>query len=87
MVKELGLQNDGTSRKDLTIRVTTEPAFAEPLEVRIQSLDAGAEFRVAPLDLKLSHDFLAGLNERMAGWLTHLMEPCRRAMYRGVGYE
>src|SRR5688572_7180233 len=69
VVKELRLQNDGTLRKDLTIRVTTEPAFAEPAEVRIQTLDAGAEFRVAQLDLKLSHDFLDGLNERIAGWL------------------
>src|SRR5258708_7731433 len=64
VVKELRLQNDTTLRRNLAIRVTTEPAFAEPVEVRLQSLDAGGEFRVAPLDLKFSHDFLAGLNER-----------------------
>lgn len=69
VVKELRLKNDDTPRKDLIIRVTTEPAFAEPLEVRLQGLDAGGEFRVAPLDLKFSHDYLAGLNERVSGWL------------------
>lgn len=69
VVKELHLQNDGTARKDLVLRVTTEPAFAAPLEVRLQGIEADGEFRVAPLDVKLSHDFLAGLNEKVAGWL------------------
>jgi hypothetical protein len=39
------------------------------VELRLQGIDAEGEFRVAPLDLKLSHDFLAGLNERVSGWL------------------
>ncbi|MDR2675780.1 MAG: DUF4011 domain-containing protein, partial [Opitutaceae bacterium] len=51
------------------IRVATEPVFAVPAKIRIQSIEAGGEFRVPPLDLKLSHDFLAGLNEKVAGWL------------------
>ena len=69
VVKELRFWNDGNSRKDLRFRLTTEPAFAEPVEVRLQAIDAGAEFRVAPMDLKLSPDFLAGLNEKVSGWL------------------
>ena len=69
VIKELHFQNDATARKDLIIRVTTEPAFAASAEVRIQSIAADGEFRVAPLDLKLSHDYLAGLNEKVAGWL------------------
>jgi hypothetical protein len=59
VVKELRRQNDGTLRKDLTIRVTMDPAFAEPAKLRIQSLDAAAEFRVVPLDLNLL-DFATG---------------------------
>ncbi|MCF7676303.1 MAG: hypothetical protein K9N23_23320 [Akkermansiaceae bacterium] len=69
VVKELLFKNDATPRKDLVIRVNTEPAFAAPVEIRLQGIDAEGEFRVAPLDLKLSHDFLAGLNERISGWL------------------
>lgn len=69
VIKELLFQNDGVDRRDLVIRLTTEPAFAEPIDVRLQAIQAGAEFRVGPLDLKLSHDFLAGLNERVSGWL------------------
>ena len=69
VVKELHFKNDATPRKDLIIRVSTEPAFAAPVEIRLQGIDAEGEFRVAPLDLKLSHDFLAGLNERVSGWL------------------
>lgn len=69
VVKELHLQNNGVARKDLLLRVTTEPAFAPPVEIRLQAIEPAGEFRMSPLDLKLSHDFLAELNERVAGWL------------------
>ncbi len=69
VVKELRFQNDDVARKDLVIRVTSEPAFAAPVEIRLQGIEAKGEYRVAPLDLKLSHDFLAGLHEKISGWL------------------
>jgi len=69
VIQELRFQNDATLRKDLVLRITTEPAFAAPVEIRLQRIEAEAEFRVAPIDLKLSHDFLAGLNEKVSGWL------------------
>lgn len=69
VVKELRFQNDGVARKDLVIRISTEPAFAAPAEIRVQSVEANGEFQVSPLDLKLSPGFLAELNEKVAGWL------------------
>lgn len=69
VVKELRIRNDAKPRKALTIRVATEPSFAAPVELRLQSLEADGEYRVAPLDLKLSPDFLAGLNEKLSGLL------------------
>lgn len=69
IVKELRFCNDSTPRKNLIIRVITEPAFAEPAELRLQGIDANGEFRVAPLDLKLSPDFLSKLSEKLSGWL------------------
>jgi very-short-patch-repair endonuclease len=69
VVKELRFCNDATPRKNLIIRIATEPAFAEPVELRLQGVDAGGEFRVAPLDLKLSPDFLSQLSEKISGWL------------------
>lgn len=69
VIKELRVQNDAIPRKNLLLRITTEPAFTETLEFHLQSLEPEREFRVSPLDLKLSHDFLAGLNEKVAGWL------------------
>lgn len=69
VIKELRFQNDDIIRKDLIIRVTTEPTFAAPVEIRLQGIDANGEYRIAPLDLKLSHDYLAGLNEKVSGWL------------------
>ena len=69
VVKEIRVCNTATARKALTIRVTTEPLFAEPAELHLQSLEAEGEYRIAPLDLKLSPDFLAGLNEKLSGLL------------------
>ncbi|MEG0589748.1 DUF4011 domain-containing protein, partial [Aurantimicrobium sp.] len=69
VVKELRLQNNSVARKDLLLRLTTEPAFAPPAEIRLQSIEPAGEFRASQLDLKLSHDFLAELNEKVAGWL------------------
>ena len=69
VVKELRFRNDATLRKNLILRIFTEPAFAEPVELRLQAIDPDGEFRVAPLDLKLSPDFLAKLNEKVSGWL------------------
>ncbi|MGH8018946.1 MAG: DUF4011 domain-containing protein [Opitutaceae bacterium] len=69
VIKELRLQNGAISRKDLVVRITTEPAFAAPVELRLEALESGGEFRFAPVDLELSHDFLAGLNEKVSGSL------------------
>jgi hypothetical protein len=69
VIKELRFQNDSKARKDLVLRVSTEPAFASPVEIRIQAIEADGEFRMAPLDLKLSHDLFSGLNEKVSGWL------------------
>src|SRR5690606_20274933 len=69
VVKELRIQNCGTPRKALTIRVITDPPFAAPLELHLQSLEADQEFRAAPLELKLSPNFLGCLNEKVSGWL------------------
>lgn len=69
VVKELRFRNDSVARMGLVIRVTTEPAFAPPVELRIQSIEPEGEYRLSPLDLKLSPDFLAGLNEKLSGLL------------------
>lgn len=69
VVKELRFCNDGKARKDIRISITTEPAFAKSVELRLEAIDANAEYRVAPMDLKLSPNFLAELNERVTGWL------------------
>jgi len=69
VVEEVRFQNDDVARKDLVIRVSTEPAFAAPVEIRLQGIAAGGEYRLAPLDLKHSHDFFSGQNEKVSGWL------------------
>lgn len=69
VVKELNFQNDGVPRRNIAIRVSTEPAFAAPTEIRVQAVEANGEFRISPLDLKLSPAFLSELTEKVTGWL------------------
>jgi len=69
IIKELRFLNDDTARKDISIRISTEPAFAASTEIRVQAIEPNGEFRDSPINLKLSHDFLAELTEKVVGWL------------------
>src|SRR5688500_16476818 len=40
VIRELAVRNDRVARKDLVIRVRTEPAFATAIELNLQSLEA-----------------------------------------------
>lgn len=70
VVKALRILNetDGALR-DLLVRITTEPAFAASWETRVTAINPGETFNLGFVDLPLSHDFLAGLTERVAGSL------------------
>ncbi len=67
VIKELRFLNDATTRRDLIVRITTEPAFANISEIRLQAVDASAEFSKAPVDIKLSPEFLSDLVENVEG--------------------
>ncbi|HEX7861422.1 MAG TPA: DUF4011 domain-containing protein [Verrucomicrobiae bacterium] len=69
VLRELVVRNGNLPRKELRVSLRTEPAFAEPVELHIQSLDAEGEFKVGPLDLKLSRSFLEELTEPVTGFL------------------
>jgi len=69
LIKELVIRNDDRSRRNVRLRITTEPAFATPLELAFSELAPAEHQRIAPVDLRLSHDFLAGLNEKVRGEL------------------
>src|SRR5688572_16588317 len=69
VLRELVVRNGSLPRKELKVSLRTEPAFAEPIELHIQSLDAEGEFKVGPLDLKLSRSFLEDLTEPVTGSL------------------
>ena len=68
-IKDCDFAMTSTPRKNLIIRITTSRHSPSRLNYRLQGLDAGGEFRVAPLDLKLSPNFLVKLSEKMSGWL------------------
>ncbi|MGZ8899761.1 MAG: DUF4011 domain-containing protein, partial [Limisphaerales bacterium] len=69
VLRELVVRNGNLPRKELKVSLRTEPAFAEPVELHIQSLEAEGEFKVGPLDLKLSRSFLEDLTEPVTGSL------------------
>lgn len=67
VIKELKYCNDATARKNLRLTLATEPAFAAPVEIRLQGIAPQGEYRAAPLELKLSPDFLSALAEKVSG--------------------
>ena len=67
VIKELKFCNDETARKNLRIKLTTEPAFSEPVEILLQGIAPQGEYRAAPLELKLSPNFLSELGEKISG--------------------
>lgn len=69
VLRELVVRNGSVPRKELKVSLRTEPAFAEAVELHIQSLEAEGEFKVGPLDLKLSSFFLETLTEQVTGSL------------------
>jgi len=70
IVRELRIVNDtALDQRDILLRLTTEPAFALPAEFRVQRVSASGEFQIAPIELKLSPDFLERLGEKVSGLL------------------
>lgn len=71
LIKDLLIRNNGVMRRDLVFRISTEPAFSLPAEVRLQALDAAGRFRIGPpnISLTLSPSYLAELTERVNGLL------------------
>jgi len=70
VLREIRVRNDGADElREITVHVTTEPPFALPLELRVQALPAGGEFRAGPVDQKLSPALLGALRERATGLL------------------
>ena len=58
VLRELVVRNGDAPRKELKVSLRAEPAFADAVELHIHSLEADGEFKVGPLDLKLSRSFL-----------------------------
>ncbi|WP_342740060.1 DUF3320 domain-containing protein [Bradyrhizobium sp. B117] len=63
IVRELALENGaGRDLRELSVRLTSEPAFVTPGVWRIERVEDGATHHIRSLDLKLDPAFLAGLN-------------------------
>ncbi|WP_136524125.1 DUF3320 domain-containing protein [Geomonas ferrireducens] len=70
VVKSLRIRNESKDAlRDLNVRISTEPPFAALWEGRITAINPGETFNLGVVDLRLSHDLLAGLTERVAGSL------------------
>ncbi len=69
VIQDLLLRNEGAPQRSLVLRITTEPAFAAPLDLALPALEPGGEFRAGPLELTLLPDVLGSLTETVSGWL------------------
>jgi very-short-patch-repair endonuclease len=69
-IKEIEVVNPTAELlKDVVLRVTSEPAFAEPYELRIALVPEGGAYKLTAVDLRLSVGFLWRVTERVEGEL------------------
>lgn len=64
------LNNSSEEFVDLTLRLSSSPSFAIPLDIQISSIPAGRTIELNPVNLMLNPEFLAGQNERQSGLLS-----------------
>ncbi|KAA0888137.1 DUF3320 domain-containing protein [Oryzomonas rubra] len=70
IIKSLRLTTENESPlQDVRVSITTEPEFAHTWESRIGTVKVGETYNLGPVDLTLSHDYLASLTERVSGAL------------------
>lgn len=70
VIKRLQLKNlSSVPLRDLELRITSEPAFAQPWSTRLTEIKPGTTYGIDGVDLDLSPSFLSGLTERVNGRL------------------
>jgi len=71
LVRSLTLANaTGEPLRDIEVALRCEPAFAEPLRLRFERLEAKETLWLDALDLKFRHRYLAELTEAERGCIT-----------------
>jgi hypothetical protein len=70
VVKTVHVENGSDATlHDLRLRITSEPAFADPWEAHIALIAAGSTYHLEAVDLVLSPRYLGELTERVRGQL------------------
>jgi very-short-patch-repair endonuclease len=70
LIRELSITNTSAGTlTDIEVLISAEPVFAELTLLRFDRLAAGETRRLAPLDIKVSHAYLASLTELERGRL------------------
>ncbi len=70
LLHEILVENIGQcSLRDVEVAIVSEPAFIEPIHLRFEILKVGENRRIAPINVKLRHQYLADLTEAEKGLL------------------
>ena len=71
VLRELKITN-GSDRpvKDVDLVISSDPPFAEGIKLKFDQLEPGETRRISPVDIKVSHSYLAGLTELVRGRIT-----------------
>ena len=83
LVREVVIQNiNDRVLKDVELRFTSDPAFSDGLKLRFDALQPGEQRRIVPVDVRVSHGFLAHLDEATRGKLTLLVQSAGQEIAR-----
>lgn len=68
VIREIILKNDGEEElTDLSVMLESDPAFAEPTTLHVDSIAPGSETRLTTVPVTISTTYLSNLTERIEG--------------------
>lgn len=70
IIREIVLKNNGENDlPDITVDISFDPDFVEPVELHIDKIPAGGEAHLTAIPMKISTTFFSNLTERIAGFI------------------
>ncbi len=70
--------------QDAVLCLSSEPEFAEPVELRVDRLDPGSTYRFPKVDFTLRPGFLRNLEERVKGLIRVVLRAGEQELFRGT---
>ncbi|MBQ8613908.1 MAG: DUF3320 domain-containing protein [Ruminiclostridium sp.] len=82
VIRNLVITNtSGQELKDIVVKISFDPAFAEPFEARLDALAPDTPVEISPVKINISTDFLFSLTEKIVASAAFTVTSCGTQIY------